>query len=224
MKFVFTSLLLFLAAATVSAQTFSGGLRAGVSSWHFYNDQMEGQALATSFTKEAFIKGAGFGKWAFEVAVSHDRYRNNHIPMPDNGLPTPDSKADRAAYQLHLKGMYELSCNKSADCPLMKRFKNYIGVVFSPTVASIETEQYMRRYDAEDGWSNSKFSKIEYWFGATHTLEYWLYAKWYISGSVTAEINPFKEDPWRRSTVPGYERYTMPNARITGTLGIGYKF
>lgn len=220
MKRICVLLILFCSATVLQAQNVNVGLRAGVSGWRHYTDHMKGTAVAASITKEFYIQGTGFGKWAIETALSHDRYRNNRILIVSPYFTNPNSSVVRSVYQTRLKGSYEISAANSSH-PVLKRFKNYIGVQLSPTLADIKISEGYANYGGEYE-VNYHILKFEFWIGVSNSLQYWVNERWFLSADLSLDANPFKSDNFHVGSAQ--EIYYFPNGRLTGLLGFGYKF
>lgn len=217
--------LISLFAGTLHAQTFSGGFRAGMSGWRYYNDNLEGRTAGTSFTKEVFIRSV-FEKWAFETGLSHDHYKSDQIPDPDRYSQLPAYFQEmRTSYQLRLKGSYELLGACKGPWPVLKRFKNYIGVVVSPAIADISTSEAWISPPYNPGTGSRRefrYIKLELWLGFSNTLEYWFNDRFSAAAELSVEANPFKRESWNYNSLASANYF--PNARFTGALGLACRF
>lgn len=235
MKKAITSLLLLLAAGTVSAQNFSGGLRAGLNCQSAIDNNLKSHGHLTTFQKEAFVRFETKGKWAFEVSGGHEQYKNaSHsrtFHVIDNfsgeGMGGPmweTTGINRTAYTVSIKAEYEMSCGQSAHCPLMRRFKNYIGLVAGPSFVHHKTSMMQETVSGASTLHRYDDHSVQLWAGLSNTLQYALSGNLFISGNLNYQVNVADGTLFSPLFAGQLTGYYEPNNRFTGTLGIGYKF
>lgn len=235
MKKVFTSLALLLVAGTVSAQNFSGGLRAGMNCENALDNQLESHGHMTTFQKEVFARYQGKSKWAFELSVGHEQYKNSSLSHQfftiDNfsgegiGGPVWETMGlNLSVVKVTLKAEYEMSCAQSDHCPLMSRFKNYMGIIAGPSFVRQEQNRTITPERGAPSTYTTHDNSVALWAGLSNTLQFFLTKQLYISGNMNYQVNVTDGTLYSSMIAGPTAGYTDPNSRFSATLGIGYNF
>jgi hypothetical protein len=214
--FLFLSM---IAAIGANAQGLTAGLRGGASYWMQGGDKtnkpqtMRGQHISPDV--EAFVRRSR-GKWAFEGALGASALQYG---MADGmyffecGNGISDFTTEIRNVDLTLSVQRDITCPAMKSCPLLGRFRNYIGV--SVTGAATRSTA---RFINENAGSDMSYTTYKFWTGVNNTLTFDLCKKTQIIATGYVRIVP-------TDFFSSYHFYEFnPVARAGVQLGGAYKF
>ena len=213
------------------AQEFSGGFRTGASKWmtkdggNCFSNSIDGKNM--SWDKEIFVRmvSPSNSKLVFEASMGHYALKNTYNGNDLNTFAPQQPQIVRIKersqnLEWNLSAQYNLTCPMMQDkCPLMKKIKNYVGVVLTPTLSRNVTETDYVNNVTESTIKTSTTSRDEFslWAGVTHTIVYNLCDHMYITSAARLQV-----DPNKLFDKSGSERSRA--GRMGVQIGVGYNF
>ncbi len=221
-----------LAVSNVSAQSLTAGLRSGVSCWSQRAPKGGGFLEATpgkhlSWDKELFLRREGRGRWAFEAGVSHSALTDrrqispiiNHTSANQTLLPHMRTRRSDNL-ELTLSAQYDITCSYMKACPLMKRFRSYVGASVTPALTKFTESTDFGLVDGVNYRTETDAEWFQTWIGLSHTMQYEATPHLVLSTVVEGRAAPTE---LLSGPAPGYEMAT-PAARFSFRIGAGYRF
>ncbi len=194
MKKLFSILLLSCLAANVYAQQLSGGIRLGSTFWtniqkgtSIFESGIPGQNA--SITKSVFARYASKKRWAFELGFSHDQLKSTDVYEQGCFGPEYYTTSDYTMkyYGVNMSVQYDITCSHLRSCAVMKKFKNYIGVVVNPTYIDMHT--YTHAMEGYPPHESSNYN-LQVWTGLSNNIVYQFNENISLSSVCSFQLEP----------------------------------
>ena len=211
---------LILAGFTSYAQSTSIGVRTGASMFSSKEDGCRGGNAAWS--NEVYFRRKTKSRIAFEAGLNYASLGRKDVPVNEvwyfeAPAFNPTRIQQRTQYLAANLGLqFDVTCPAMQACPLLSRFKSYIGVNVSPTLTSRQVEtQGTRSIDGAFLMYQDNFNDFSIWTGISHTMVYNFCCRYYVSSTARFQLDPFNYF----SGLPDNGATKMASLQV----GVGYK-
>ncbi len=194
MKKLFSILLVSCLAANAHAQQWSVGTRVGSSYWIRNYDYLltERNAIGgkrLSIDNGVFVRYETKGRIAYEFGLNNSRLKYQFRPQVDDG---PAWAYNDLSYTdnfttLDASFQVDVTCRHMQACPVLKKFKSFVGITLSPGFLSQRvTAPATERNENID----MRGSTFQVWTSVSHTISYQLSKSFAITSVVNFQLNP----------------------------------
>ncbi len=227
MKKIFTILLVGCVAATAHAQQLSAGFQTGASYWLQHQQQRSLAKSAVSdhhisWEQTLFARYETKNRLAFEVGLNHNKLKQYGVVswvLGDEGLDGETTRSTTHYTTLNVSIQYDITCPHMQECPVMKKFKDYVGVMVAPVWVNQKTDHYGEDFTRTNVDHSVKSSQVQIWAGLNNTISYALCDHLNILSVVSFQVQP--EDFFSKSKPANR---VNADSRFSYQFGIAYKF
>ena len=223
MKYIFSIIVALFIVQNAGAQGISAGLRTGVGNTLDITSVKDG-VKHNYWEKQLFLRYETSGRLAFEINSTQYRYSYHEEPIIWDCTFVPpthetvDIEVTHRNIDFGLSAQYDLSCPFLQErCPLMKNFKNYIGLT-AKSGLNERTDIYTSRA-LSDGNITEDRTQHRYvdgiHLGINHTTKY-TFGRFYLTSTATVTVNPWDLGSFAPAAY-------NENSRLSLRIGAGYR-
>lgn len=136
MKYTLLLFIWVICSTTLYGQGLQVGLRTGSSMWNYINPKLHTASAGTTgdmqrfvWDKEVFGRYETKKKWAFEISMNNNSYRDE---TSNGGLNYSYNeftmRSTHSNYDITGAVQYKLTCPDHNKCPMLNKLKSYIGI------------------------------------------------------------------------------------------------
>lgn len=231
MKKIILAMALLTMSKSLSAQGLQAGIRTGAGINYQVYDMQERKDY--SWVNQLSIRYETKKKLAFELGFEHNYTAFNHTPNDNHRVYFESSFAPPSIQELsrkvqmnrlalNLVAQYDITCPAlQQKCPLLKRFKNYIGIQISPS-RTLYTED-SRLLDLRDNRTITdnryRYSFYDISIGFSNTMKYSVSTKL----DVVANISILMGTGGFGSAYSDASWTYRANTLVNKTIGVNYR-
>lgn len=194
MKYTLLLFICVVCSTTLYGQGLQAGLRTGTSMWNYINPKLNTASAGTTgdmqrfvWDKEVFGRYETKKKWAFEISINNNSYRdetsNGGLNYSYNEFTMQSTHSN---YDITGAVQYKLICPGHSKCPILKKLKSYVGIAGGIV---INTAKYTFTDNADKVY-RSDANSTNIIAGIHHYMAYSLGKKISVASLAAFNVNP----------------------------------